>query len=296
MGWHRLEPSNPWPLLRQAVVEQQRGNRPGRDEAIAHALQHTRGKRRAEVAFLAARLALADGEDAHLRSAGDFLQECLKDNPDHTDALWCLAAVRAVAGDRAGLAAQAAVTDRPQVTDPRFHYLAAVCHLAARDDERVIEAAQRTITLVAAENGDAQSPAARLVAESEYLIGLAHLHRQDAAAAAKALQKPALAPHSFSGAHARALLGRLGFARGDYDDAIKWWNALDAARRREWRFDEPLRATVFLRGLLAYQAGDFEGAAEKFREAGRLGLRERRLGALLALAYFKAGQRLLYRE
>jgi len=36
-----------------------------------------------------------------------------------------------------------------------------------------------------------------------------------------------------------------------------------------------------------------EQAAERFKEAGKLGLRERRLGALIGLALFKAGQRLL---
>ena len=51
---------------------------------------------------------------------------------------------------------------------------------------------------------------------------------------------------------------------------------------------------MFLSGLLAYRAGQFERAAERFREAGRLGLRDRRLASLLSLAYFKAGQRLLY--
>ena len=42
------------------------------------------------------------------------------------------------------------------------------------------------------------------------------------------------------------------------------------------------------------QDGRFEDAAAKFREAGKLGLRERSLGPLLTLALFKAGQRLLY--
>ena len=39
---------------------------------------------------------------------------------------------------------------------------------------------------------------------------------------------------------------------------------------------------------------DRHWSADRFREAGKLGLRERRLGSLLTLALVKAGQRLLY--
>jgi hypothetical protein len=51
---------------------------------------------------------------------------------------------------------------------------------------------------------------------------------------------------------------------------------------------------VLLSGLLACKDGRFEQAAERFREAGKLGLRDRRLGPLLTLALVRAGQRLLY--
>jgi Flp pilus assembly protein TadD len=95
---------------------------------------------------------------------------------------------------------------------------------------------------------------------------------------------------------ARALLGKLSFARGAYDDAIKWWNQVDAKRRGEWKFDETLRQTTFLEGLLAYEAGRFEQAEKHFREAGKLGLREKRLGSLLTLALVRAGQRLLFED
>ncbi len=43
-----------------------------------------------------------------------------------------------------------------------------------------------------------------------------------------------------------------------------------------------------------YKKGNYELAAGRIREAGRLGLRDRRLGALLTLAPVKAGQRLLF--
>jgi hypothetical protein len=92
------------------------------------------------------------------------------------------------------------------------------------------------------------------------------------------------------------LLGRLSFARGDYDDAIKWWNAVDAARRAEWNFEEPLRQTVYMAGLTALEKQRFDQAADRFREAGKLGLKDKRLGNLLTLALIKAGQKLLFGE
>ena len=66
-----------------------------------------------------------------LADSVELLQTCLRDDPDHADALWCLAAVRSVLGDREGLAAQAPAMNRPAVPDARFHYLGAACHLAA---------------------------------------------------------------------------------------------------------------------------------------------------------------------
>jgi Flp pilus assembly protein TadD len=49
-----------------------------------------------------------------------------------------------------------------------------------------------------------------------------------------------------------------------------------------------------LAGLTAFEKGRYELAAERIREAGRLGLRDWRLGPLLTLALVKAGQRLLF--
>ena len=37
-------------------------------------------------------------------------------------------------------------------------------------------------------------------------------------------------------------------------------------------------------------------SAERFKEAGKLGLREKRLGSLLTLALVRAGQRLLFED
>jgi hypothetical protein len=88
----------------------------------------------------------------------------------------------------------------------------------------------------------------------------------------------------------------LGLSRGAYEEAIAWWNAVDARPRSQWNLDEPLRQTVLLSGLLAYEEKRYEQAADRFREAGRLGLRDRRLGPLITLALVKAGQRLLYED
>src|SRR5262249_37080480 len=138
----------------------------------------------------------------------------------------------------------------------------------------------------------AQDPA--LAAESHYLMALAHLHLGDAAAAQTALEKVTSSPKTPSLDHARAWLGQLSFSRSAYDDTIKWWNQIDARRRAEWKLDDPLRGTVYLAGLLAYEQERYETAADRFREAGKLGLREKRLGSLLTLALIKAGQRLLF--
>jgi len=42
------------------------------------------------------------------------------------------------------------------------------------------------------------------------------------------------------------------------------------------------------------QRAKYEEAAEKFRQAGKLGYRDRRLGPLLLLCLFKGGQQAIY--
>jgi tetratricopeptide (TPR) repeat protein len=296
-GWHRLNPVDPWPVIRQAIIEQQRGNALARAEAIDQALGLTQGRQRAAVAFLGARLAIKEGfgreenaesappDPAALAHAAKLLEECLSDDPNHLDALWCLAAVRSATGDREGLAAQASAMDRPDVKDARFHYLGAVCCLAARDYAKALELGERAAISDAA-----------LTAESHYVMAWAHVHLQDDDAARQSLQKAAAADKSPSAPYAKALLGRQGFDRSAYDEAIRWWNQIDPARRAEWKLDEPLRQTVLLAGLTAFEKGRYELAAERIREAARLGLRDQRLGSLLTLALVKAGQRLLYNE
>jgi tetratricopeptide (TPR) repeat protein len=295
-GWHRLEPANHLPLVRKAVLDQLSGDAEASRQAIHQALSLTRGSGRAGIAFLGARLALRGGSGSapqaeECRAAGQLLQECLADDPGHVQALWHLAAVRCVLGDEAGLAAQAPAMNKPDVPDPRFHYLAGVCHLVARAYPQALEAGQRVVALATPKNTNGD---AALAADGHYLLGWAHLSLEDREAAATAFQKAAQTQGCTAAEHARAMLGRLHYTAGQYEPASHWWNQVEATRRGQWHLDEPLRATVYLSGLLAYQTGEYEKAANKFREAGKLGYRERRLGSLLTLALLKAGQRLLY--
>jgi tetratricopeptide (TPR) repeat protein len=284
----RLAPTDYWPLVRQAVLEEERGNAARRAEAIDRALGLTTGQRRAAVAFLGARLSIRSCQSGKgtpsaeaLERARSLLLNCLGDDPNHVDALWCLAAVRNVMGDREGLIGQAPLMDRPSVRDGRFHYLGAVCQLAAGDFGRVVELAKRS----------ADDPS--LSVDSHFLLGWAHWRLGDLNAACSSLQKVAQAGCASSD-HARALLGGINLSRGAYQEAATWWTAIEPARRAQWQLDEPLQQTVFLSGLVDFQKERFEQAADKFREAGKLGVRDRRLGGLVNLALVKAGQRLLY--
>jgi tetratricopeptide (TPR) repeat protein len=296
-GWRQLRPADHWPLVRAAIIEQERGNALRRQEAIDNALGLTRGPLRAAVAYLGARLALRSAaEDLPASSPGDhtrtalaasqrLLQECLRDEPEHVEAQWCLAAVRSVLGDHEGLASQAAVMDRPAVSDARFHFLGAVCHLAAQKYRSVIELGVR-----------AASADPSLEVESRHVMAWAHLHLGEVEAARESFRRVAADEKSPSAHHARAMLGKLSFQRGEPDEAIGWWSGIDSPARRLWALEEPLRQTVLLAGLQALQDEQFEQAAERFREAGKLGLRDRRLGGLITLAVVKAGQRLLYQQ
>jgi tetratricopeptide (TPR) repeat protein len=279
-GWHRLEPSNPVPLVRRAVVEGQRGKADNRTTALRQALELSQGARRAAIAILGARLALAG--DKGLKEAESLLQEALREDADNAEALWLLAAVRSAVGDHDGLAALAPAMNRPQVPEARFHFLAAVCFLAARDYPQVLEACRRAW-------GEPS-----LLVECRYLMGWAHLQQGDEAAAIREWEVVARAEESPSAQHAKALLGRLRFGRGEFEEACPWWSGLDPKRRGAWGLDEPLRGTMFLAGLLALGEGKYEQAAERFRDAGKLGLRDRRLGPLMTLALVKAGQEKLF--
>jgi tetratricopeptide (TPR) repeat protein len=282
-GWETVAPTDPVPVMRRAVIEQQRGNDAGRQEAIHRALERANGKMRAAIAFLGARLSLATSA---WHEAADLLHRCLQEDAGHIEALTYFAAVRSILNDRAGLAAQAVHMDRPEVKEPRFHYLAALCHLENGDHDKTLEACRRAST----------SADSALAVEVAYLAGWAHLQSQETAAATISFTKVANCEESPSAPIARALLARMRFQSGDYGQAIGWWQAIDIRRRGEWQLDEPLRQTVLLAGLQGHAEGRYEEAADHFREAGRLGLRDRRLGGLLVRSLVMAGQRLVYTQ
>src|SRR5438270_11370914 len=104
-------------------------------------------------------------------------------------------------------------------------------------------------------------------------MGGANLHLTNGDAARQSLLKAAAADKGPSAPYARALLGRQAFERSAYDEAVRWWKEVEPGRRAEWKLDEPLRQTVLLAGLTAYEKGKVELAAEGIREAGRPGVR-----------------------
>jgi tetratricopeptide (TPR) repeat protein len=302
--WQQMHPSDPLPRVRRAVLAHRRGQFAECQQLLREALEFCEGRRRADIAFLAARLALqaaftsGNVDPGHLDAAHDFLLECLRHNPAHADAQWRLAAVRWLQKDHAGLARQAeALTDVAE-SDPRYHWFAALARLAAGDYGGVLEACRRVTERIPAgatapehANG---APAPALGVEGEFLAGLAHLELRDHAAAGRSVGQAAQATGSPSAAEALALWGLACFEQHDHAEAVERWQALDAGRRSIWKLQEPLANTVFLTAVEAFEKGRFEQAAEKLRQAGRLGCRDRRLGPLLLLALFKAGQQVVY--
>jgi predicted Zn-dependent protease len=282
-GWHALEPQHPLPLLRLAVIHQQRGDAARSSTAIGKALELLQGPGRAQAAFLGARLALQSGP-AGQKPALELLELCLQHHPRHWQALACLAALRCEAGDRAGLAALAPAMKNLDVDQPRVHLLSAICHLAAGDSGAVLEACQRA----------AADPA--LAVESAFVMGWAMLARQDTGTAALTLRRVAQSPDSPSAPYARALLGGLCYHQGDYDQAIHWWTALAPELRQTWKLTGVLPQTALLSALKHLEAGKYEQAAAKIREADQLGMTDRRLGPLLTLVLVKAAQKILCEE
>src|SRR5262249_31500924 len=120
------------------------------------------------------------------------------------------------------------------------------------------------------------------------------LRRNEFGAAIFLLEKVARTPETPSVNHARAVLGHVHYQAGSYELASQWWRMLDAPFRSSRGYEAVLPATVFLAALQAHDDGRFDQAPERLREAGRLGWRARRLGTLLQLFLFCAGQRLYY--
>lgn len=130
--------------------------------------------------------------------------------------------------------------------------------------------------------------------EAHYLAGLAQWALQEPSAAADVLATPAQTLNSASAPLAQALLGALLFQQGKWDEAAKWWQRLEPERRNAWKIGETLAGAMFLSALDDFHAGRFEEAADRMRQAGRLGCRDRRLGPLLVASLFKAGQAIVF--
>ena len=304
--WQQMHPGDPLPRVRRAVLLHNQGRTDEAQQLLREALEQAEGLPRANIAFLSARLYLQealtagapDAETAKLDAAQDSLLECLRACPTHADAQWRLAAVRWLRHEHAGLVRQAEAMNDANVPDQRYHWFAALCRLTAGDHAGAVAACQRLteradpgLQPVDHVNG---APALSLTTEGGYLAGLAHLELRDYAAAAQALAASAQTAGSPSSAQAQALWGLAMFHQRRHEEAVRHWQALDAGRRAAWKLNEPLASTVFLTAVEAFHAGRFEQAAEKLRQAGKLGCRDRRLGPLLVLSLFKAGQQVVY--
>ncbi len=307
---HQHHPHDPTPLVRLALLLHQRGSPDECQSRLRAALELCAGPPRAPIAFLAARLTLRDalsgpatsGSDgAALHVAEDYLRQCLADDPGHTQALWCLAALRWLRGDAASLATQAAAMNRDEPNDARFQFFTGLCRLAAEDFAGVLESRERIVAgdpaladNEAPKNGVQRGQHIIWSVEAAYLAGLANLGLGQQAAATRELEKTAAVRESPSASHAQAQLGAIAFMDNRPEDAAKWWQLLDQKQLAGWKLDETLAQTVFLSALENYARGGYEQAAERLRAAGKLGCRDRQLGALLVLALFKAGQKLVF--
>jgi tetratricopeptide (TPR) repeat protein len=299
--WHSYQPDDPLPLVREAVLLHQQGQDGECRARLQMAMQRSTGRRRANVAFLGARLLLQSyaspeaPNPAALDAVKDLLADSLNHDPGHAAALWCLAAIRWLQGDSAALTELAARMNQPAIADPRFHYLAALAHLLGNDPATVLEACQRVAEQAVhpGRNGEANGTL-HLAVESRYLAALAQVRLGDRPAAIESLTPLARSPASPTLAHAQAQLGAAEFAESRHEAAIRSWQALDAKQRQAWGLAEPLAQTMFVSALDDLLAGKYESSADKFRQAGRIGCRDRRLGPLLLLALFKAGQQAVY--
>jgi hypothetical protein len=174
--------------------------------------------------------------------------------------------------------------DGKNSADPHFHYFEALGQLSTGN---YVQARQ------AASKAGADS---RFTIEASYITGWANLHCQDPEGAVAALTPVAECQDSPSCQHARAIVGAVRFYQGASADAVKWWQKLDQQRRAEWGFDEPLQKSIVLSGLQALGSGQFEQAAESFRDAGEAGLKDGALRHWMQFALCMAGKRLLYQS
>src|SRR5262249_41926898 len=136
---------------------------------------------------------------ALVKEAEEFLRQCLADDPDHSDAWWCLAAVLWLRGEKAELARHADGMRPANHADARFHYFAGLSWLAPGDFAKAVASCAQAAAAPAPLQAAAQAPTngtptaggVDWPVEAAYLSGLAHLMAGDRAAAAVALAKAA---------------------------------------------------------------------------------------------------------
>ncbi len=277
--WHHFDPSNSVPLTRLAILENKRGNAEASKKFLQLALDNSQGLRRSEIAFLGARLALSSHS---LATCEQLLLVCLRENPNHALANWCLAGLSVLKGDFNSLGSQAEKLQDPEETDPRYHLMAAVAYLASGNHAKMEEACDRI------------APDAAIKKETYYLKGWSALDQEDINTAEQYFTQVTAGSQSPSGDHAKALLGGIHFLHKSFDQAVECWNSLKPETRKKWDENNSLARTVYLNALRKFKNEDYQKAAILFREAGKLGVREEQLGSLLSLSLLKAGQKIFY--
>lgn len=302
--WHQAQSGDPLPLVRQALLLHQQGNAAACTGKLQHAMSLAQGRRRANIAFLGARLALQSyllpdpdqaTDPAILATVQAFLNDCLASDATHPHALWCSAAVRWLQGDTASLAAQADAMRDAGVADPRYHYLAGLCQLLGGQLEAVAACCNRAVQQTTQQGGrNGNADALSLAVEAGYLAALAQIGMGKPRSAIDALKPIVRTPNSPTLSHAQALIGTVLFGEQRHDEALQAWQALDVRARQTWGLNEPLAQTMFISAVESLQRAEYEQAGEKFRQAGKQGCRDRRLGPLLLLSLFKAGQQAIY--
>jgi tetratricopeptide (TPR) repeat protein len=276
--WGAQAADHPTPRLRLAVVEQARNNGDAATRYVRDAVAMSQGPVRAHAAFVGAKLAVRGGRTDEAIS---LCQECLEAEAAHADARWLLAALRWKAGDRAGVAALAPSMDRPDVTDPRFAYLAAVCQMEGGN----VDAAPRSARAAAVDGP--------LQADGHHLLAQLHMSRGDWSGAEARLEAALPSAAGPTADHARALLGRVFWEQRSVPEAADLWGALPAEKRKAWGIDTALPGVSYIAGLQALRMSDHAGAAEWLGRARDLGLREPRLPVLHERALVQAARRQL---
>ncbi len=299
--WRQVEPNSDVPLVRLAVLQFRSGKNLEGLNTVRGALNLSKGQRRSSIGLLGARSLLAnvladtdkDGQHApshngvsggvnFLREALQLLQDALGHDPENHTARWCEVAVLYLLGEHEPLAGCGAAMKREDVSDAHFHYFAGLAHLFAGDHQAVADSTHRARFV------------ANLAPECDYLLGWSAIEQNDSNEAARHLSEAIRRGPTPSQDFARALLGGIEFFRGDYKEAIENWNGVSGESLALWELQQPLANAVYLSAIRAYHEGNYQYAAQKVREAGKLGVRDRRLGALLAMSLLKAGQQLLY--